>query len=441
MTTERGSLFLAFAMLVVLAGSARAAARTTGAAFLSQSVSARAAAMGDANTAWADDVYGMWFNPAGIATAPRQEIGFQYNSYALDMSHSYIGYIHPFSRSALAVSLQYVDLGDIERTTVLNGAAVRAGNASANDLALGVTYARTMGRNVDLGVTAKVISEHLDNFSATAFAVDLGAKWRVPVDGLTVGASLRNLGTSMRFVQQEEALPISLRIGAGFRSPNNRWGLATDLDFTRGENMGGHVGGEYWVWDHHIALRGGFTRAAGSGSGLTLGSAFRWQDLQIDYAYRPTGVLGDQHQVGLSYEFGASTKTEASPLASPPQERIARPAVDAVSRNRVQVEPFAMRVADPPSTAWLADATTEVLRKAVANGQPLGERGRYWLTGDCIAVDDRFFITANLNTPTGQTTLSAHGSPDLPYAVWESLCEKVNQAIGEECFRMRGRNR
>lgn len=436
---------MAMVMLVVLEGSGKAAARTTGAAFLSQSVSARAAAMGDANTAWADDVYGMWFNPAGIATVPRQEVGFQYNSYALDMSHNFLGYLHPFSRSALAVSLQYVDLGSIERTTVLNGAAVRAGNASANDLALGVTYARTMGRSVDLGVTAKVISEHLDNFSATAVAVDLGAKWRVPVDGLTVGISLRNLGSSMRFVQQDEVLPLSLRLGAGYRSSNERWGIATDLDFTRGQNMGGHVGGEYWVWDHHLALRGGFTRAAGDGSGVTLGSAFRWQDLQLDYAYRPSGVIGDQHQVGLTYEFGAAVKAEgsltAAPASSSPPVRSARPAVDAIRQNRVHVEPFAMRVADPPGTAWLADATTTVMRQAIAHGQPLGDNGRYWLTGDCIAVDGRFFLTANLNTPTRRIALSAEGSPDLPYAVWESLCGKLNQELGAECFRLKGRGR
>jgi len=199
--------FLMFSIaLPLFAAAAAASPRTTGAAFLQQSVSARAAAMGDANTAWADDVYGMWFNPAGIAVAERKQIGFQYNSYMLDMSHNYLGYLHPFRQGAVGVTIQYVDLGTVERTTVQNGAAVRNGNASANDLAFSATYARTVGRSLDLGVTAKLINEHLDNYSAGAFAVDLGAKWRPPVDGLTLGAAVQNLGSSLKFVREHEQL-------------------------------------------------------------------------------------------------------------------------------------------------------------------------------------------------------------------------------------------
>lgn len=55
----------------------------------------RSAAMGEAGVAWANDVYGMCFNPAGIAAVRCQEVGFTHNTLFLDLDHNYIAYVHP----------------------------------------------------------------------------------------------------------------------------------------------------------------------------------------------------------------------------------------------------------------------------------------------------------------------------------------------------------
>lgn len=292
---------------IVAAPAAAGSGGTTGAPFLLLGTGSRTAALGQANAAWSDDVYGMAYNPAGIATVGRQEIGFAYNALIADLDYNYIAYLLPFrAGGTLGLSFQYVDLGTVERREVLAGGSPSSvlGSASANDIAFSATYARTVTSFLDLGASVKVVHETLDNASASAFAVDLGARWRPPVPGLTIGVSITNFGTSLQFFREREDLPLTLRAGVGYRAPGGRWGVVGDVYYVRNHDLDGGVGAEWWVWPEHLVLRAGANTTTDEGSGLSLGAGFRWQDIALDYAWVPYGELGDQNTVALSYQFG-----------------------------------------------------------------------------------------------------------------------------------------
>ncbi|RMH55610.1 MAG: hypothetical protein D6679_11350 [Candidatus Hydrogenedentota bacterium] len=327
---RRFLLALSFALLTGVSPPVRAAtaAGSTGAAFLQLGVGARASGMGEANTAWADDVFGVFFNPAGIARTRTGQLGFVHHNLFADVSYDYAGYLYPFKeKGALAVSAQFVDLGKIDRTTVASGINNQiVGSATADDLALALTYSRIVAPWVDLGLTLRYIHENLDRFSANAVAVDIGGKVFTPVEGLTVGVSLANVGTSLKFVREEEDLPITMRVGAGYRPPGSRWSLAGDAVWVRNENLEGKFGVEYWIWPEHFAVRGGINTATDEGSGLTAGAQFRWQGLDLDYAFVPFGDLGNEHIVSLAYEIGPKRsrkeeKAETKQLQAVPPER------------------------------------------------------------------------------------------------------------------------
>lgn len=463
------------AVLVAAAAPTYAAtasgAGTTGAAFLEMGIGAKAAAMGEANTAWADDVYGMYFNPSGIATVRREEVGFAHSTLVQDLDYNYLGYVHPMGdASSLAISGIYVNLGSVERREIVAGGGPSGilGNASAYDLSFSLTYAKTLSQVVDLGGTIKVISETLDNFSANAVAVDLGAKWRPPVEGLTLGLSVLNLGSTLRFVSAGDELPISVRFGAGYRSPSRRWGLNGDIVYVKNQDIEGKIGGEWWVWDDHLALRAGANSANDAGSGFTVGAGFKWNDVLIDYSYVPFGDLGDQNLISLSYQFGAqrgeppervSSRKVASPAysyapspsaaAAPPSNPYAvgsaagstvtmyTPAsVPAMLAWGVFIAPFAYR-SGAPEFDWIGAATSDVLAKDWKNrglANPSMASARFVVEGEYWVVGRNLIIAAKVSGDGVKIALDANGEIDRPFDVWRSLQQKLADVLAQRGF-------
>ncbi len=425
--------------------------------------------MGEANAAWADDVYGMHFNPAGIAAVRRQEVGFAHNTLFLDLDYDYVGYLHPLGdASSLAVSGTYVDLGTFERREIVAGGGSSAvlGSASAYDLSFSVTYARTLSEIIDLGGSVKVIHETLDNYSASAVAVDLGAKWRPPIEGLTVGLSVLNLGSSLKFVSAGDELPITVRAGAGYRSINGRWGLNSDIVYVKNQDIEGGIGGELWVWPDHVAFRAGANSANDAGSGFTVGAGFKWNDIILDYAYVPFGDLGDQNLISLSYQFGSthgaqpkrSKSTERTNMEHTSVERgrmdqtVAEPAGAGHARtddvrpaaNRmpedvlpmpapwgIALSPFVYR-SGPSEFEWIGGATSEVLAKGwKARGwvNPVARSARFTVDGECWVVGRALILAARLSGPGFLFEASVGGDVGKPFLAWRELQEKINVAL------------
>ncbi len=436
----------------ILAGiipASASGAGTTGAAFLEIGVGAKSAAMGEANTAWADDVYGMHFNPAGIATVRKQEVGFAHNTLFLDMDYNYLGYVHPLGEaSTLAVNGIYVDLGALERREIIAGGGPSAilGSASAYDLSFSLTYARTLSEVIDLGGTVKVIHETLDNYSASAVAVDLGAMWRPPVEGLTVGLSVLNFGSNLKFVTAGDELPITVRVGAGYRAVNGRWGLNTDVVYVKNQEIEGKIGGEFWVWPEHVVFRAGANSANDAGSGFTLGAGFKWNDVLLDYAYVPTGDLGDQNLISLSYQFGSThgdppkrskstidqARTEqARPDANSKLPRLEQEIAAPARTWGVYIAPFAYR-SGPPEYDWISSATAEVLSRGWKSSgllNPAPGSSRFTVKGEYWIVGRNLILAAQLTGDGTQFAVSASGEVDKPFLVWRELQGKLNDAL------------
>ncbi len=431
--------------------------------------------MGEAYAAWADDAYGMYFNPAGIARVSRQELGLLHNTLYEDLSYSYAGYLLPMGRGTWALSGLFVDLGSVDRTTVASGAQnVVIGRADGSDLAVSLTYAHAVLRTLDLGMTVKVIHEKLDRFSATAGAVDLGLKWHQPLPGLTFGLSISNLGSRLQFVRQSEELPIALRLGLGYRSPSGLWGLVSDVVWVKDQDVEAKFGGELWVWPRHLALRVGVNSANDvARTGITAGAAFQWEDLAVDYAYVPYGELGNQNLVSLTYRFGSErpreeermeerprvaeaarheeprrnppppvevTVIEAPPVPAPvetPRVEMPRVEMPRVETPRVVVEgglyvaPFRFE-GGSERYDWMSMGTAEIFRQdwGVAGlvEDPAG--ALFILDGAYRVENGRIYITAQLIRGASVVeTFAAEGDVERPFPAWDRLLVSVNRAL------------
>ncbi|MDD5305336.1 MAG: PorV/PorQ family protein, partial [Elusimicrobia bacterium] len=260
---------------ILLAASAAASARAQSAAgadtfdFLRLDANARAVGMGGAYTALAVDSNALLYNPAGLARVRSSEATFMYNQYAQGIGQQYIG---AALKNGLGFQFNYATLGDVPRTTISNPGGT-GDRLSISDTSLGAGYGRELTADLAAGGGIKYITETLGDASVSGYAVDLGGLYRMPdVKGLVLGASLLNLGPSVKFTSASEKLPTTLRLGSAYalRLPRNDGTVAFDLTKSVLDKVRMGFGAETLI-DERFAVRAGFTTRQDAGLGLSVG--------------------------------------------------------------------------------------------------------------------------------------------------------------------------
>jgi hypothetical protein len=293
-------------MLLVMHGSLFAQAGSSGLAFLKLGPSGRGTAMGDATTAWISGADAVYYNPAGVH--PRDgsaQLMLVHREWIQDTRMEHLAAAFPVgAAAAVGLSVSALSVSEIEIRT-------RPGppdaTFTARNISIGATYAQKVGENLRVGGTAKYLYEKILVDEASGFALDLGAQWDLNADGLSLGATLANLGSMGSLRDERTALPAYLRIGPAssfeFKDLQSTALLAADLQYIFPDSRGYvNIGGEFF-YDETLALRSGYQFGSGA-RGYTGGIGIRYSILQVDYAYAPISYdLGDAHTIGVLFRF------------------------------------------------------------------------------------------------------------------------------------------
>lgn len=284
-------------------------AGTRGSEFLSIDVGGRHVALGGTYAAYGDDVFTVHGQPAALADAapasPRalEEIGFQYNEWVQDISQQYFGLGGSIGPGRWAMTGNILGASGITRTTddAFGRFGATNGTFGVHDYAVAVHYARRLGTGWSVGAAAKYLRSEIDDVSASGFAVDLGARYRVN-DDWTLGASVVNLGQGLKFIRDRSDLPLTGRLGAAWN--RGRWLATADLILLHEESLEGAAGIEWRPVDL-LSLRAGYKTQLNNdlGEGLTAGLGLHVSNFTIDYGYVPFGPLGDAHRVSARFSF------------------------------------------------------------------------------------------------------------------------------------------
>lgn len=194
---------------------------------------ARLGGMGDAGVAVAPDANAMGINPSKLAFLDKK-YGFSVSyspwlkSLVPDVSLTYLaGFYKPDEKTAIAASLRYFNLGEIQLTDINQQ---DLGVYSPNELAFDVTYARQMSESFALGTSVRYIYSNLTSgqFSSgqqtkagTAVAIDASAYFKKPTiflgtDAiLSAGLNLSNIGTKVSYAENGASsfLPANFKLG------------------------------------------------------------------------------------------------------------------------------------------------------------------------------------------------------------------------------------
>jgi len=273
----------------------------TAADFLEIGQGARAAGLGGAYTAVSEGAVAAYWNPAGLAGLENFEVALGHFSWYQDITVEQLSLAMPLSAGpVLAASLTYVNYGAIDG---YDASGVPTGELTAYDLSGGVSIGMAINERWSAGLTAKIVTQRLDDLSATAYAGDFGLKYHA--ESFALAATVTNLGSSMTFDQSSEKLPAAFNVGAAIYPFGGALTTSLDIEKKFEGDMVIRQGLELGFDDRYY-LRTGYDYLPQQdgrelATGLSLGAGLRYGFADFDYSYTPNdkSTAEDLHRFTL----------------------------------------------------------------------------------------------------------------------------------------------
>ncbi len=308
---------------------------------------ARSAGLHSMNTASVSGIDAMYLNVAGLSRINKTQINLGHTVYlqGADMGINALSFGQRVGKGgAFGVSLVSFNLGDFEYTTE-NSPEGSGGMFSPSLFNMGLSYSNKFSNKVSVGVTAKFVSESINNVGARAFALDAGVQYVTgEKDNFKFGISLRNVGSKMRFtgegLSKTRPNPNDAAVGypityyersAPYELPSQlNIGMSYDWVFgttTRLSLIGNFTsnafsrdqagGGIEFTLSQNFALRVGYktefnaskieeTLDNGLSAGMSVSLPVKKNSdtrVSLDYAYRNTNIFNGIHNVGVRIDL------------------------------------------------------------------------------------------------------------------------------------------
>ncbi len=279
-------------------------AGNTGLSYLKNGVSAKNIALSDIGTL-SNDVTSVFYNPAVVATLANSQISFTHQAWIQDLNSEIINANFKLFDIPFAVGIN---------TTKIGGFEVRTKPTATPDAIINLNYfygsistGYHITDNLSVGATVKYLYESIFADEANGLGFDLGLVYSKLINGLTLGASVRNLGSMNKLRNEKTKLPSDVRFNAMYKM--NVDAISSEVTAIGGvqkyldaDNIHIHLGAEV-TYLKQFSVRLGYITGYES-KGLTFGGGVLWNGFNFDYAYTPFGFgIGNAHTVTLGYGF------------------------------------------------------------------------------------------------------------------------------------------
>ena len=309
-----------------LLGASPAAAQPNGGteSNLALGVGSRSIALGGAALARLDDASALYWNPAGLAALERGNLVVMHAPIGYgDASQSYFGVAYPtFGAGSLGLGWVRLATGGI---AAYDAASTPLGEIEFTESAFLFGYAArprlgTLGRAIAIGVTAKVLTQSLGDYSSTSAGLDAGLTVnpeQLPNLGLAV-VMQDALAPQPRLDRDADRIPSTLRLAGSYRLVA---GTNLALDVHGGADHLSTVG---WSPRYGIecTYRGALRlRLGGSRHGMAFGVGLGWSGYALDYAYVSQAGSGT-HPVSLEAGWGRSEPERLAARAAAQEQEL-----------------------------------------------------------------------------------------------------------------------
>jgi hypothetical protein len=283
---------------------------TIGGQFLKIGVGARAVSMGSAFVSVADDATAIHWNPAGIARIQKGVLSINHTAWLANTSLSQAAYIFHvgFLPGTIGVSARalYMD-SDKVRTVFRPDGEGRS--FDAGDVAVGVTYARSLTDKFSTGISANFIQSTLATYSSTATVFDFGTLYNTGYRSLKIGMAIQNIGSDMTFIEDKVKMPTIFRVGMSMNLyESGEHLLLTAGDFSHPpDNAERASWGFEYGYKEFFFMRGGYhfkydLERYSAGLGFKIATSLN-SEARLDYAYTDMMEFPAVHRVSADFRF------------------------------------------------------------------------------------------------------------------------------------------
>lgn len=305
---------------------------------------ARSSGWAGANSAHIRGIESTYLNIAGLAFTEKTEVVFSNTDWlsGTDVTINSLGFSQKVGETGvIGVSIMSVDYGDIEITTN-DQPEGGLGTFSPTSLNFNLSYAKKFTDNIFGGVNVKLISQSINDLTATGLAFDAGVQYVTGEDKhIRFGIAIRNVGPSMSYSgdgiairldapsgtfdqtfesrSQSFEIPSNLNIGAAydFLFDKHRLTLAgnfTSNSFSKDQYS---LGAEY-AFMKKFMVRSGYmiedngdvdintTALTGFTAGFSIEMPFKKggkSTFAIDYSYRDSDPFDGSHSIGVRFNL------------------------------------------------------------------------------------------------------------------------------------------
>ena len=148
------NMFCFMWLVTAVPGHAQDAGKS-GLAFLKIGVGGRAAALGEAYTALANDPTAIYWNPAGLHGGSGTQLAFTHLSWLESIKHDFIAISFPGFGGKLGLGFTMQSIPDIELREIPSTEPVAT--LDARDLAVALAYARPLNPQLSVGLSVKYL--------------------------------------------------------------------------------------------------------------------------------------------------------------------------------------------------------------------------------------------------------------------------------------------
>jgi len=282
-------------------------------AFLQVAWSARAASLGGAFVAVADDAETGLLNPAGSIQLQKRHFTASYRQMELDRKMSFVSYAQSLKEGDAGLGISWINVGvkEIEERDA-NGELT--GEISYYENLIALTFGKRVARQFLLGVNLKYDHSNLAELSTNGLGFDLGFLWGEKRP-LRLGWVVQNIGLTHNWTtgdywknkglagsNTKDKFPVNVKLGGAYRFYQNKILLALDLEKREKQDLQIHAGGEGWI-NQYLAVRAGYNREI-----ITLGAGlkYKWQKaaVTLNYAFNAgSNDLGAENLISVAVEF------------------------------------------------------------------------------------------------------------------------------------------
>ncbi len=283
---------------------------TFAAQFLKIGVSARAAGMGHAYTAVANDATAIYWNPAGMVELTRTEVTLNSVVWPADMDLYFAGAVFttPYFPGTFGISARALTMDPQEERTIYQPEGTNR-FFDAGDMSFGLSYAMYFTDRFSAGLTTHFIHMGLADRSEETIAVDFGLLYRIGIQGMKLGMMIQSLGGEVNFDDRSSKLPTLFRVGLSvdaYRRGAHALLASGEFSHPADNKERMNVGMEY-VFNQFFYLRGGYNINYDT-EGLAWGVGFRidtsqTSDIGLDYAWEDLEFLGRAHRVTVNFSY------------------------------------------------------------------------------------------------------------------------------------------